>query len=273
MRLHVGQQLVVHPLRGAPQRQFAQRRQVARGEIVGQRPLGGLRHIDLAVMQPLDQVIGRQVDDLDIVSHVDHRVRHRLAHPDAGDLRDHVVQAFDMLDVQRRIDVDAAVEQFLHIEIALRMPAALGIGVGEFVDQHQIRLAGEDGIDIHLLQPPALVVDGHPRHDLEAGQHRLRFLAPVGLDHADHDIDAVGDLRMAGGQHFVGLADAGCRPQKDLQPPTRLRPRFLKQRIGRWPAGLLAVVVWHAVRFFLTRPDTGLGITSSSPSSLCSSQE
>jgi hypothetical protein len=30
MRLHVGQQLVVDPLRRAPQRQFAQRRQVAR---------------------------------------------------------------------------------------------------------------------------------------------------------------------------------------------------------------------------------------------------
>lgn len=64
-----------------------------------------------------------------------------------------------MLDVQRRIDVDAAIEQFFDVEIALRMAAALCIGVGEFVDQHEIRPAGEDAVEVHFLERPALVAD------------------------------------------------------------------------------------------------------------------
>ena len=42
-------------------------------------------------------------------------VRHRLAHLDARDLRHHVVQAFDVLDVERRIDVDPLAQQLLDI--------------------------------------------------------------------------------------------------------------------------------------------------------------
>ncbi len=42
MRLHVGQKLVVDTLRGFAQCEFAQRSQVAGGEIVGQSPFGGL---------------------------------------------------------------------------------------------------------------------------------------------------------------------------------------------------------------------------------------
>ena len=38
---------------------------------------------------------------------VEDAVRDRLAHPDAGDRRDHVVEALDVLDVERREHVDA----------------------------------------------------------------------------------------------------------------------------------------------------------------------
>ena len=186
-------ELVVDALGGLAQCELAQRRQIAGREIVGERPLGGARHIDLAVMQALDQIIGRQIDDLDVVGKVDDRVRHCLAHADAGDLRDDVVQALDMLDVQRRIDVDAAIEQFLDVEIALRMAAALGIGMGEFVDQHEIRPAGEDAVEVHLLERPALVADRDAGDDLEAGDESFGLLAAVGLDDADDDIETVGE--------------------------------------------------------------------------------
>ena len=107
--LHVGEQLLVDPLGGAPQRQFAQRRQIARREIMLERPLGLLGDIDLALLQPLDQFVRREVDQLDLVGAVEHRIRHGLAHPDMGDLRDDVVQAFDVLDVEGGVDVDAGV--------------------------------------------------------------------------------------------------------------------------------------------------------------------
>ena len=67
------QELLVDALRGAPQRQLAQGRQVARREVVVERPLGLLRDIDLALLQPLDQIVGREVDDFDVIGAVDDR--------------------------------------------------------------------------------------------------------------------------------------------------------------------------------------------------------
>ena len=66
-----------------------------------------LRDVDLAFLQPLDQVVGREVDELDRVGAVEDGIRDRLAHAHAGDLRDDVVQALDVLDVDRGVDVDA----------------------------------------------------------------------------------------------------------------------------------------------------------------------
>ena len=105
------------------------------------------------------QVFRRQVDHLDIVGAVDDRIRHRLAHPDAGDLGDDVVQAFEMLDVERGVDVDAGGQQLLDIHIALGMAAAGRVGVRELVDQHELRAALQDGVEIHLRQHAALVID------------------------------------------------------------------------------------------------------------------
>ena len=50
-------------VRGKAQRHFAQRGELGRGEEIGQRPSGGIGQIDLARTQPLDQRLGRQVDD------------------------------------------------------------------------------------------------------------------------------------------------------------------------------------------------------------------
>ena len=72
------------------------------------RAFGLLGNVDLAFFQALDKVAGSDVDKLDGVSAIEDRVWHRLANADAGDLRHDVVQAFDVLDIERGIDVDAA---------------------------------------------------------------------------------------------------------------------------------------------------------------------
>ena len=134
------------------------------------------------------------------------------------DLRDHVVEAFDVLDVDGRIDIDAVARHFLDIEIALGMTAARRVGVGEFIDQHDLRPARDDRIEIHLLEPLALIVDPPARHHFEPLQQRFGLRASVGFDHADDDIVA----RLLPGaraqQHFIGLADAGRGPEEYLQP-------------------------------------------------------
>ena len=105
-RLHLVEQLLVDAVRGSAQRKFAQGRQVCRGKEMLQRALGLFGNVYLAFLQALDQVFRRQVHQFDLISAVEHRIRHGFAHAHMRDLRDDVVEAFDMLDVDGGVDVD-----------------------------------------------------------------------------------------------------------------------------------------------------------------------
>ncbi len=127
---------------GQPQqREFAQRGQVAPAEVVGQRRVDALGGVDVAVGKPAPQRFRRDVDQLDLVGGAHDLVGHLLLLLDAGDLGDDVVEALQVLDVDRGDDGDAGVEQLLDVLPALGVLAARGVGVGEFVDQHDLRVA------------------------------------------------------------------------------------------------------------------------------------
>ncbi len=210
-----------------------------------QRALGLLGDIDLALLQPLDQIVGRQVDQFDGVGAVENLVRHGLAHPYMRDLRDDIVEAFDVLDVDGGIDVDAVGQQLLDVEIALGMTAARGVGMGEFVDQRNLRPPRNQRVEVHLLERLLLVGEPPARQHLEAVQKRLRFRPAMGLDHANDDIGASLLPGMGALQHFVGLADAGSGADEDLEPsratilaPGRLQEGFRRRTLFRVAAGL-----------------------------------
>ena len=245
--LHMSEQLFVDPLGGAPQRQLAQRGQIARREIMLQRALGLLGDVDLALLEPLNEVVGRQVDQFDGVGAVEHRIRHGLAHPHMGDLRDHVVEALDVLDIDRGIDIDAVREQFLDVEIALRMAAAGRVGVGEFVDQRKLRTARDQRVEVHLAEHLVLVIEPFARQHFKAGQQRLGLGPAVGFDHADDDIDARFQLGMRALQHLVGLADPGSGADEDLQLAGLIvvTPRRLQQRIRRGSLFRVEALICH----------------------------
>ena len=76
--------------------------------------------------------------------------------------------------------------------------------------------------------------------DFEILQLRLGVAPAVGLDEADHDVEAAGRSACASLQHLVGLADAGRRADVDAQPgPLRLLDR-VEQRVGAM--GALSVI-------------------------------
>ena len=156
-----------------------------------QRALGLLRNVDLAFLEPLDEIVRREVDELDGVGPVEHRIGHRLAHADMRDLGDDVVEALDVLDIDGGVDVDAAAEQLLDVEVSLGMAAAGRVGVGELVDQRDLRAAGDHGVEIHLLEPLPFIFEALAGNGLEPVEQSLGLLAPVGLDDADHDVVAV----------------------------------------------------------------------------------
>ena len=93
LRLHALDEVGVDALGGAAQGELAQRRQVLRLEETFARARRHVAHIDLALGEALEQLLGRQVDQHDLVGFLEHAVGHRLAHPHARDLLEDVVEA------------------------------------------------------------------------------------------------------------------------------------------------------------------------------------
>ena len=63
MRYAVAAHLRIDAVGGAAQREFAQREQVALAEEVSDRALRLFGKIDLAILEALQQVVGRQIDE------------------------------------------------------------------------------------------------------------------------------------------------------------------------------------------------------------------
>ncbi len=133
------------------QRQLAQRGQVAGPEVVAERGIDLVGGVDVAVRHPAAQRLGRHVDQLDLVGAADDHVGHGLALRHAGDLLDHVVDRLEVLDVDRRDDVDPGVQQVVDVLPALGVRAAVRhVGVREFVDQGDLGPAVQHGGQVHL---------------------------------------------------------------------------------------------------------------------------
>src|SRR5262245_55866907 len=194
VRLHMCQQLIIDSLCRPPQGELTQSRQVSWLKIVANGAFRLMRHIDLALVQALDQLVRRDIDDLDVVGVVKDAVGYRFAHPDTCDPRDDVVEALDMLDVKGRIDIDTAGDQLFDIKVALWMTAAGCVRVCQFVDQHQLWPPLQDGVEIHLSEAMSLVIDLTPRNVLKPAEQSLGLAAPVRLDDADDHIEALAPL-------------------------------------------------------------------------------
>ena len=174
--------------------------------------------VDLAFAQSLQQIVRRKVDQHDFVGLVENAVGQRLAYLDPGDAPDDVVEAFDVLDIDRRVDVDPGREKLQHILIALGVARARRIGVRKLVDEQQRRFSCERRVEVELFERMAAVVGLAPRQDLESGEKPSRVLPAVGLDDADNDVATLFAQPPRIRQHRVSLADARRRTEKYLQP-------------------------------------------------------
>jgi len=126
--------------------------------------------------------------------------------------------------------------------------AARRVGVGKFVDQHELRPPGDNGVDIHFLEDALAINDAPARDHFEPGQQRLGLGAAMGLDHPDHHIDAVLAFGARLFQHFVGLADARRGADEDLELAGRafLALRLREQGLGRGSLVRIAPLVGHS---------------------------
>ena len=145
-------QPLVDPVGEPQQRQLAQGRQVADPEVVRQRGVDLLGLVDVAVGHPAAQRLRRHVDELDLVGPAHHLVGHRLPLHHTGDRLDDVVERLEVLDVDRRDHVDPGIQQLVDVLPALLVARPRHVGVRELVDQRHRSGAGQQPVEVHLLE-------------------------------------------------------------------------------------------------------------------------
>ncbi len=212
-------QLVIHAFRGQAKRHFAKRREVAFAEEMLGRLPRALRRIDLPLLQALEQLVGRNIHQFDLGGGIKDRIGDRLADDGPGDLCHRVGPTLQVLNIQRCVHIDPVVQQLQDILVAFRVAAARGVGVREFVDQGEGRLAGEQGVEVHLLDGGPPVVHATARNEGQILQQEFRLPPAVGFDQSDDQIGSFGPLDLGGLQHVVGLPDTGTHPEEDLEAP------------------------------------------------------
>ena len=118
--------------------------------------------------QPAPQRLWGDVDQLDLVGGAHHLVGHLLLLLDTRDLGDDVVEALQVLDVHCGDHGDARVEKLLDVLPAFGVLTARGVGVGELVDKHDVRVACQHGGHVEFGEAAAAVLDVAGRNDLDA---------------------------------------------------------------------------------------------------------
>lgn len=186
----VALQPLLDPVGEPQQGKFPQCGQVAYPEVVREGGFDAVRWVDVAVHHTAAQHLGRQIDQLDLIGATRHLVGQRLALPDPGDLPDHVIEGFQVLDVERGDNVDADVEELLDVLPPLGIAGPGNIGVGQLVHQRDLRAAGQHRVQIHLGERRTTMGRGTPGNRLQTVGHGRGRPTPVRFDEAHDDIRA-----------------------------------------------------------------------------------
>ena len=149
-------------------------------------------------------------------------VRNRLAHGDTGNGAHDGSDAFDVLNVERRHDVDFCGHEFLNVLVPLPVLGSRNIRMGQFVDQNHLRLSREDGVDVHLLENRSLVFDLFPRNRFDICKEFFDALAAVRFHDPDHHVLATALAADCLAEHAEGFAYSRSIAEEKLENASRL---------------------------------------------------
>ncbi len=176
------------------------------------------RGVDDSAVEPVEQRARREVDENNFVGALQDPVWNGFAHLNARDLPHLIVEAFEVLNVHGRENVNARGEQRHHILPALGPRRAGYIRVGKLVHQADFRMAGENGVGIHLLKSSFAVCNAAAGNRFQALGPRNGVLPAVGFEIADHHIVPGRGQALALIEHPECFADPGGVAQDNFQP-------------------------------------------------------
>src|SRR4030042_6468249 len=179
--------------------------------------LDTFRSIDLTFLQTFSQVLRGKVNANNLISFCNHLVRNPFSNLDSHCLFNRVVEGLQMLNIQCGNDVNPGSQDVLDVLISFIIAAAGDIGVGQLISQRHLWLPGQNRIHIHLFHnnPPVLLPA--TGNYLPPFEEPFGFNSAVGFHEAHDYIDPFFFESMTFEKHLVGLSDACCVAEIDLQ--------------------------------------------------------
>src|SRR4029077_3965142 len=110
---------------------------------------------------------------------------------DTGRFFDNVIEGLEVLDVHRRNDIDASLQQLLDIFIALAVSTLRSVGVRKFIYQHDGRFAAQHRIYIHFAESDSVILGNQWRYDFQIPDLRCGLRAIMRFDIADDHVDSL----------------------------------------------------------------------------------
>src|ERR1700693_2124508 len=97
------------------------------------------------------------------------------------------------------------------------MFVAFNIGMGKFVNQYHRWFARKNGIDVHLLEDCALVLDLAPGNGVQSGCQVCDWFTPMGLDDSNGHVFSPTVATDGLTQHVVSLSHPRRISQKEFE--------------------------------------------------------
>ena len=230
--------ILIDMLGRLPQRDLTQGGEVALLEIALQRACRGVGAVDAPAGEPCAQLGRGNIDQLDLVRTFQHAVRQRLGDANTGDAGHVLIEAFEVLDVQRRPHRLTSGHQLGHVLPPFGVAAAGRVRVSQLVDQQHVRLAGEGGVEVELFERLAAIRDRAAAQDGNGADLRLGLGPAVCFDNSGHYVAAIGQAAARLHQHLVCFANTRCGAEEHLKPASMLPRRSGDQGVWVGPRRL-----------------------------------
>jgi hypothetical protein len=166
---------------------------------------------------PPAEGFGTHVDQLDLIGLADEGVRDALALDDASDVTNDVVDAFEVLDVDGGNHFNPGIEQPFDVLPSLGVTGTVGVGVGQFVYEGDLRAPGQDRVNVQLLGNVVALWEPFGGNDLKDGKPGNRLRAVVGNDQAGNYVRPALQPPPALLEHGAGFAHARGGTQVDAE--------------------------------------------------------
>ena len=190
--------------------------------------LNPTRNNDLSDIQTRQQVIRRQIHKDDFCRLGEHLIWYGFANANSYDAGYNVGETFQMLHVERGVDIYARRQQLLDVAPAFGVTASGGVGVSQFIDQDELAARRQRGVHVEVLNDAPLVID-RPKRKLGKPIEKTLCLFPVvRLDNADRNTDTFLKLLPRRQKHRVGLPDPGASAKENLETTAPLLLELLR---------------------------------------------